>query len=187
MRRNTFLISIITAAGCIAPAACGQLRNCSSGDGKCFHIALDESRGKLYIAATSRPTGSTCSRPPITPCIPPLAHLLKVPSSMALSPDSRFLLVTNYGPNSLNGTTITLIDLTSNSQQNFSTGNPPLGVAFFSERQRRRTGDGGNHHRHRPVRSPRRDPDPDGFLLQPGDDIAGPRRHLPRTDRGRRR
>lgn len=130
MRRQRLLTSIIVAAGCVAPAAAASFGTVVPVVGSASDIALDESRGNLYIA------NFTANRIDVLSTADNTVHssinLLKIPASMALSPDSRYLAVTNYGPNALNGTTITLIDLTSNSQQNFSTGNPPLGVAFFS-------------------------------------------------------
>lgn len=118
------------AAGCIAPAAAASFGTVVPVTGYASDIALDETRGKLYIA------NFTANRIDVLSTADNTVHtsinLLKVPGSIAISPDARFLLTTNYGPNSLNGTSITLIDLTSNSQQNFSTGNPPLAAAFFS-------------------------------------------------------
>jgi uncharacterized protein (TIGR03437 family) len=130
MRRNTFLISIMMAAGCIAPAAAASFGTVVPIVGSASDIALDETRGRLYIANFTSNRIDVLSTSDNT--VHSSINLLKVPSSITLSPDGHFLLVTNYGPNAVNGTTITLIDLTSNAQQNFSTGNPPLGVAFFS-------------------------------------------------------
>jgi uncharacterized protein (TIGR03437 family) len=58
------------------------------------------------------------------------------PSSLALSPDGRFLLVAHFGnfvAPQTSGNLLTLIDLDSGGMQTFALGSPPLGVAFGSD------------------------------------------------------
>lgn len=99
--------------------------------GHATDLALDEARGRLYVAnftanrievvslAQLRVTGSMAVAPQ--------------PASLALSPDGRYLVVAHYGPfkppqspNNL----LTVIDLESGTRRTFALSWPPLGVAF---------------------------------------------------------
>ena len=101
-------------------------------------IALDESRGQLYIAnftALEIDVMSTKDNA-IHSSIPLPSH----PSGVALSADSTYLVVTEYqngtsSPQGFNG--VTIINLSGNTKQNFSTGDPALGVAFVRTGQAR--------------------------------------------------
>ena len=58
------------------------------------------------------------------------------PSSIALSPDGRYLVATDFGNAAAPGSpanALTVIDLTNQGTQTFSLGNPPLGVAFGAD------------------------------------------------------
>jgi uncharacterized protein (TIGR03437 family) len=94
-------------------------------------LALDESRGVLYIANFTANRIEVMSLADYT--IASSINVAPQPSSMALSPDNRFLVVTHFGnfaaPGSPNNS-LTVIDLNSNGKQTFALGNPPLGVAF---------------------------------------------------------
>ena len=104
--------------------------------GEAADIALDESRGVLYIAnfTANRIDVMTLSNNQIQTSI----NVPAQPSSISLSPDNHWLLVAQYG--NYTSTTsapasqtnaLTVIDLTAaNAKQTFSLGNPPLGVAF---------------------------------------------------------
>lgn len=101
-------------------------------------IALDESRGQLYIAnfTALEIDVMTTKDNAIHSSIPLPSH----PSGVALSPDSAYLVVTEYQsgsatPQGFNG--VTIINLNSNTSQNFSTGDPALGVAFVRTGQSR--------------------------------------------------
>src|ERR1051326_967901 len=97
-------------------------------------IALDESRGQLYIAnfTALRIDVMSTRDNAIHTSIPLSSH----PSGMALSPDSRYLVVTEYQggpgtfslPQGFDG--VTIINLATNGKQDFTTGDPALGVAF---------------------------------------------------------
>ena len=112
--------------------------------GSSSDIALDESRGLLYIANFGShviDVMSTTSPNTIQTSI----NVLPFPGAIALSPDAQYLLVAHYcnvpttaptqtSPACTNS--ITSIDLTnSNSQQIFSLATPPLGVAFLGTGQ----------------------------------------------------
>src|SRR6202012_5707101 len=99
--------------------------------GEASDIALDSSRGRLYIA------NFTAHRIDIMTLATNQIHTsINVdpnPSSLSLSPDGHWLLVSHYGNNTTGSqqNELTLIDLTAaNSKQVFALGAPPLGVAF---------------------------------------------------------
>ncbi len=139
MRWNRILISIAMAAatGCIAPLGAATFGTVVPIGGTASDIALDESRGKLYIAnfTAGQVDVLSTSDDVIHTSIPLTFH----PGSLALSPDGpnpTYLLVTSYQ----NGTStpqgadlITLINLNTNARQTFSTGDPPLAAAFFNQ------------------------------------------------------
>ncbi len=130
-------LQISLAAACLLaalPVAAATFGNVvTTVGGHPADIALDESRGKLYIAnftALEIDVMSTADNR-IHSSIPLPSH----PSALAISPDSNYLVVTEYQngtstPQGFDG--VTVINLTSNAQQNFTTGNPALGVAFVN-------------------------------------------------------
>jgi uncharacterized protein (TIGR03437 family) len=99
--------------------------------GQASDIALDESRGVLYIAnytANRIDVMSTASY-----SIRTSINVAPQPGALAISPDSQFLLVAHFGnfaPPASTNNVITLINLASNTLQTFATGDAPLGVAF---------------------------------------------------------
>ncbi|MGA3019067.1 MAG: hypothetical protein ABSF62_18240 [Bryobacteraceae bacterium] len=101
--------------------------------GEAADIALDETRGVVYVANF---TGSRIDvMSTATGTIQKSISVLPWPGSLALSPDAQYLLVTHYGqgftrPGDFNG--LTLLHLTDNSQQTFITGDPPLAAAFYN-------------------------------------------------------
>jgi uncharacterized protein (TIGR03437 family) len=130
------LVSVLAAAMPLAGATFGNV--VTTVGGHPADIALDESRGQLYIAnftALEVDIMSTKDNS-IHSSIPLSSH----PSGVALSPDSTYLVVTEYQngtttPQGFNG--VTIINLNSNATQNFSTGDPALGVAFVRTGQAR--------------------------------------------------
>ena len=141
MANNRFLYSITLAS---ALAAAMPLAGATFGNvvttvgGHPADIALDESRSQLYIAnftACEVDVMSTASKT-ITTTIPFYSGTTcNHPAAVALSPDSKYLVVPTYQssggvstPSGGNG--VTIINLSSNGKQTFSTGDPPLGVAF---------------------------------------------------------
>ena len=103
--------------------------------GEAADIALDEARGVLYIA------NFTANRIDImslaTNTIRTSVNVGAQPSSISISPNGHWLLVAQYGNNTVPASAtnaMTLIDLTANyASQTFALGNPPLGVAFGAD------------------------------------------------------
>lgn len=99
--------------------------------GQAADIALDETRGVLYIANFTANTIDVMTLANNT--IQTSINVNPNPSSISLSPDDHWLLVAHYGNNTSGSATnaLTLIDLTANnSKQVIALGNPPLGAAF---------------------------------------------------------
>ena len=99
--------------------------------GQASGVALDEPRGVLYIAnfTANRIDVMSLSNYAIQTSI----NVAAQPSSLALSPDDHFLVVTNFGnaaPPASSTNAVTVIDLTTSGKQTFALGSPPLGVAF---------------------------------------------------------
>jgi uncharacterized protein (TIGR03437 family) len=136
MRWNRILISIaVTAAVSVAPLAAATFGTVVPITGHASDLALDEARGKLYIA------NFTANRIDVLSTADNVVHssinIGAQPGSLTLSRDGRFLLVTNYAnpssPTVPNTSMITVVDLTTNARQTFSTGDPALGASFFSQ------------------------------------------------------
>jgi uncharacterized protein (TIGR03437 family) len=109
----------------------GTFGNVVSIGGHASDLALDEARGVLYIA------NFTANRVEVmslgTNTIQTSINVASQPSSLALSPDDRYLVVTHFGnsaPPASPTNAITVIDLTTNGKQTFALGSPPLGAAF---------------------------------------------------------
>jgi len=99
--------------------------------GHASDLALDETRGVLYIAnfTANRVEVMSLANGAIQTSI----NVSAQPASLAISPDGKYLVVAHYGnfqaPNSpANG--LTVIDLATRAKQTFVLGFPPLGVAF---------------------------------------------------------
>lgn len=94
-------------------------------------LALDEARGVLYVAnfTANRVDVLNAAEGSVQSSI----NVAAQPSSLALSVDGRYLVVTHFGnvtapASPSNG--VTVIDLSANSRSSFSLGSAPLGVAF---------------------------------------------------------
>jgi uncharacterized protein (TIGR03437 family) len=134
MRWNMILISMAAITGSVAPLAAASFGTVVPIRGQSSDIALDESRGLLYIAnfTAGQIEVMSTSDNIVHSSIPVSLH----PGSLALSPDGNYLLAANYqnGTSTPQGTDVlTLINLTSRVQQTFSTGDPPLGAAFIAD------------------------------------------------------
>jgi uncharacterized protein (TIGR03437 family) len=98
--------------------------------GHASDLALDEGRGVLYVS------NFTANRVEVVSArdgsIQSSINVAAQPSSLALSPDGRHLLVAHFGSfqNGATNNGLTVIDLNSNSRQSFALGSAPLGVAF---------------------------------------------------------
>ncbi|MBV9771652.1 MAG: hypothetical protein JOZ32_18925 [Bryobacterales bacterium] len=102
--------------------------------GEASDLALDETRGVLYIANFTANRIDVMSLASNT--VQTSINIGAQPSSIALSPDARYLVATNFGnvarPDS-SSNSLTVIDLTNQGTQTFSLGNAPLGVAFGAD------------------------------------------------------
>src|SRR5436190_13487769 len=134
MRWNSCLTSfalavLISAAPCLA----ANFGTAVPIGGHASDIALDESRGVLYIANFTANRIEVMSTADFS--IRTSMNVAPQPGALSVSPDSKFLLVAHYGAQSAADTSknaITLINLTDNTRQTFSTGDTPLGVAFVA-------------------------------------------------------
>jgi len=100
--------------------------------GQASDIALDESRGVLYIANFTANRIDVMSTADYS--IHTSMNVAAQPAALALSPDSQYLLVAHYGnfaPPQTSQNVITLVNLNGNALQTFTTGDPPLAVAFI--------------------------------------------------------
>jgi uncharacterized protein (TIGR03437 family) len=102
--------------------------------GEASDLTLDEARGVLYIA------DFTANRIEImslaTNTIRSSINIAAQPSSMDMSPDGHYLVVTNYGNFAAPLTAsnlVTIIDLTTMGQQTLALPSAPLGVAFGAD------------------------------------------------------
>lgn len=114
------------------PALAGTFGTVVSIGGEASDVALDETRGVLYIAdfTGNRIDVMSLQTNTIKTSIPVGAQ----PSSISISQDGHWLIVARYGnntPPASNQNGLTLIDLTNNdAQQNYVLADPPLGVGF---------------------------------------------------------
>jgi len=122
----------------VAPLACaawaGTFGKVVSIGGQAADIALDEARGVLYVANFTANRIEVVSLADYT--IQTSINVAPQPSSIALSPDGHYLVITHYGnftapaPPS---NALTVVDLTNSGKQTFALANPPLGVAFGAD------------------------------------------------------
>src|ERR1700722_20858953 len=102
--------------------------------GEASDLALDETRGVLYIANFTANRIDVMSLQ--TKTVKTSINVGAQPSSIALSPDGHYLVVTQFGNAAAPGSptnALTVIDLTTQKTQNFSLGNAPIGVAFGAD------------------------------------------------------
>jgi uncharacterized protein (TIGR03437 family) len=124
----------VLAASLAATAWAGTFGTVVSIGGEAADLALDETRGVLYIANFTANRIDVMSL--ATNTIQTSINVAAQPSSIALSPDDRYLVATNFGNAAAPGSPsngLTVIDLTNQGTQTFSLGNPPIGVAFGAD------------------------------------------------------
>ncbi len=132
MLMKSYWWKILIAASFAAAAAWGQtFGTVVSIGGEASDLALDETRGVLYIADF---TGNAIDVMSLaTNTIQTSIHVAAQPSSIAMSMDGHYLVATNFGnavaPASA-ANALTVVDLTTQGIQTFALGSPPLGVAF---------------------------------------------------------
>jgi uncharacterized protein (TIGR03437 family) len=99
--------------------------------GQAADLAIDEARGVLYVAnftANRIDVVSLGSR-----SVQTSINVAPYPSSLALSPDGRYLVVCHYGnllAPATSQNSLSILNLATNARQTFSMGQAPLGVAF---------------------------------------------------------
>ncbi len=134
MRWNGSTITIFLAALAFAtaPALAAGFGTVVPIGGHAADIALDETRGALYVAnfaANRIDVVSTASN-----AVSSSINVAPQPGALALSRDGQYLLVAHYGnwnPADPMKNLITLIDMVSRARQTFAMGAPPLGVTFL--------------------------------------------------------
>ena len=102
--------------------------------GHASDIALDESRGMLYIANFTANRIEVMSTADYS--IHTSMNVSPQPGALSISPDSKYLLVAHYGnttPADPSKNVVTLINLNDNTRQTFATGDTPLGIAFIAD------------------------------------------------------
>lgn len=97
--------------------------------GHASDLALDEGRGVVYVANY---TANRIEVMTLDGDIRTSINVAAQPSSLALSPDGRFLVIAHFssfqGGSAGNG--LTIMDLSADTRQSYSLGAAPLGVAF---------------------------------------------------------
>src|ERR1022692_3821265 len=135
MRWNNCLLMIAFAAlGSLSPCVGASFGTVVPIGGHASDIALDESRGMLYIANFTANRIEVMSTADYS--IHSSMNVAPQPGALSLSPDSKFLLVAHFGtltPADPTKNALTLINLNDNPRQTFSTGDTPLGLAFMAD------------------------------------------------------
>src|SRR5947209_19315833 len=131
MNLKTWLLRIVIATCAAGSVWAGTFGKVVPIGGHASDLALDEGRGVLYIANFTANRVEVMSLADNT--IQRSINVPSQPSSLALSPDGRYLVVTHYGnfaapQNSSNG--VTVINLETGVKQTYALGAAPLGVAF---------------------------------------------------------
>ncbi len=124
----------VLAASLAAAAWGGTFGTVVSIGGEASDLALDETRGVLYIANFTANRIDVMSL--ATHTVQTSINVAAQPSSIALSPDDHYLVATNFGNAAAPGSpanALTVIDLTNQGTQTFALGNAPIGVAFGAD------------------------------------------------------
>ena len=135
MRWNNCLI-LIALAALLSSSPClgASFGTVVPIGGHASDIALDESRGVLYIANFTANRIEVMSTADYS--IRTSMNVAPQPGALTISPDNKFLLVTHYGnitPPDLAKNQVTLINLNDGTHQQFSIGEPPLGAYFMAD------------------------------------------------------
>jgi uncharacterized protein (TIGR03437 family) len=101
--------------------------------GQASDIALDEVRGVVYVANYTANRIDVVSTK--TKAIQTSINVGAQPSSLSLSPDGRWLLITHFSNFSTPANGLTVLDLTGNGnlKRTFSFGSAPMGAAFGAD------------------------------------------------------
>jgi len=133
MFRKHSILAIASVAMIAASLRAGTFGTVVPIGGEAADIALDPTRGVLYIAnfTANRIDVMTLSNNTVQTSI----NVPNQPSSISVSPDAHWLLVASYGNNASGSSTnaLTLVDLTNaNAKQTFTLSNAPLSATFVS-------------------------------------------------------
>ena len=133
--KNRWWWKVAVAVPLAATAWGGTFGKVVSIGGQASDIALDEGRGVLYIAnfTANRIEVMSLADNSIQTSI----NVAPQPSSIALSPDGHYLVITHFGnwTSAPPANALTVLDLTTNGEQAYALASPPLGVAFGFEGQ----------------------------------------------------
>lgn len=139
--RGLLVFALATLPGAALAGAAPVFGSVVAVGGSASDIALDESRGSLYIANFGAHIIQVMSTASNT--IQSSLNVLPWPGALALSSDGQYLLVAHYcnvttppgqtSPPCTNA--VTSIHLADNSRQVFSLASAPLGVAFLKSGQ----------------------------------------------------
>jgi uncharacterized protein (TIGR03437 family) len=131
MNTKPLIRALVAVAALAGSLGAGTLGRVVPIGGQGADLALDEARGVLYVAnyTANRIEVMSLSNYAIQTSI----NVPSQPSSIALSPDGRYLVIAHFGnfaPPASSGNALTVIELETNSRQTFAMGTAPLGVAF---------------------------------------------------------
>lgn len=122
------LLCVLLGSGKLEAATFGRV---VAIGGQAADLAIDEARGVLYVANFTANRVDVVSL--ASKSVQTSINVAPYPSSLALSPDGRFLVVCHYGNFQAPATSqnsLSVLNLTNNTRQTFSMGQAPLGVAF---------------------------------------------------------
>src|ERR1039457_3685490 len=131
---NCLILTAFAALVSLPPSVAATFGTVVPIGGHASDVALDESRGLLYIANFTANRIEVMSTAAYS--IHTSMNVAPQPGALSLSPDSKFLLVAHFGnatPADPSKNAITLINLNDNTRQTFSTGDTPLGLAFLAD------------------------------------------------------
>src|SRR5678815_499368 len=121
MRWNGYFLTLALAALASSGASAASFGTIAPIGGHASDIALDESRGVLYIANFTANRIEVMSTADYS--IRTSMNVAPQPGALSLSPDSKFLLVAHYGSLTVSDPSknaVTLINLNDNTRQTLS-------------------------------------------------------------------
>jgi uncharacterized protein (TIGR03437 family) len=131
---NCLIMTAFAALLSLSPGFAASFGTVVPIGGHASDIALDESRGMLYVANFTANRIEVMSTADYS--IHTSMNVAPQPGALSLSPDSKYLLVAHYGsvtPTDPSQNAVTLINLNDNTRQTFTTGDTPLGLAFLAD------------------------------------------------------
>jgi uncharacterized protein (TIGR03437 family) len=128
------ILLAIAATGMMAASRAATFGTVVPIGGQASDIALDEASGVLYIANFTAGRIDVLSLADNT--IHSSIHVTAAPSSLALSPDGRYLVAAHFGnatPPASPNNALTILDFATGGRITLALGDPPLGVAFGAD------------------------------------------------------